>query len=84
MRCSAGYLRAQSLNFAKGTPPPDFPGGPGESNFVGRGTPEDIKDIDARKVFGLDEYTDEDVVARKGHITEGEREALYQGNMIIF
>jgi hypothetical protein len=81
---SAGYLRAQSINFAEGLSPPDFPGGAGESDFVGRATPKDVVGSEARKVFGLEEYTVEDIVERKGSVTEGERDALYQGNMIIF
>ncbi|EKM53735.1 uncharacterized protein PHACADRAFT_176135 [Phanerochaete carnosa HHB-10118-sp] len=81
---NAGYLRSQLLNFAQGLPAPDFPGGPGEAGFVGQNTPADVKGAEAMKVFGLEAYTEEDVMARKGRITEGEREALYQGNMILF
>lgn len=40
---------------------------------------------EARKVFGLEEYTVDDVEKSKGApASEGEREALDQGNMIIF
>ncbi|GJE99090.1 DUF1479 domain-containing protein [Phanerochaete sordida] len=81
---NAGYIRSQLLNFAKGLPAPDFPGGPGEAGFIGQVAPADVVMPEARKAFGLEEYTEEDVVASKGEISEGEREALYQGNMIIF
>lgn len=81
---SAGYLRSQLLNFSKGLPAPDFPQGPGEGDFVGKTTPDDVVSVEARKAFGLEEYTEHDVVESKGHITEGEKEALFQGNMIIF
>ncbi|KAF2014165.1 DUF1479-domain-containing protein [Aaosphaeria arxii CBS 175.79] len=33
-----GYLKRQRANFLAGLPPPDFPGGVGESEHVGRGT----------------------------------------------
>ncbi|KAF7370278.1 Duf1479 domain protein [Mycena sanguinolenta] len=36
------YLRDQRSNFLAGLPAPDFPGGPGESMFVGRATVEDV------------------------------------------
>ncbi|KAJ7742882.1 hypothetical protein B0H16DRAFT_1562656 [Mycena metata] len=39
---NAQYLRDQRSNFLAGLPAPDFPGGLGESNFVGRATLEDI------------------------------------------
>lgn len=81
---SAGYLRKQLLNFTQGLPAPDFPGGPGEADFVGRVTPEDVIGSEARKAFGLEEYTEEDVIKAKGEVSEGERDALFQGNMIIF
>ena len=81
---SAGYLRSQLLNFSQGLPAPDFPSGPGEVDFIGRVTPEDVVSIEARKVFGLEEYTEQDVIKSKGEIAAGEKEALSQGNMIIF
>ncbi|GJE98153.1 DUF1479-domain-containing protein [Phanerochaete sordida] len=81
---NAGYLRSQLLTFAKGLPAPDFPSGPGEAGFVGQIAPADVVMPEARKAFGLEEYTEKDVVESKGEISEGEREALYQGNMIIF
>jgi hypothetical protein len=39
---NAEYVKAERDNFLQGIPPPDFPGGVGESNFVGRGDVEDI------------------------------------------
>ncbi|KAF7356273.1 Duf1479 domain protein [Mycena venus] len=39
---NAQYLRDQRSNFLAGFPAPDFPGGPGESTFVGRATVEDV------------------------------------------
>lgn len=80
---NAGYLRRQLQTFEAGLSSPDFPGGPGEAGFVGQVTADDVKG-EARKVFGLEEWTAEDVVKSKGSVSEGEKEALYQGNMIIF
>ncbi|KAJ7210510.1 DUF1479-domain-containing protein [Mycena pura] len=39
---NAQYLRDQRSNFRAGLPAPDFPGGPGESTFMGRGTIDDV------------------------------------------
>ncbi len=36
--------------------PADFPGGKGESNHVGRATPEDIEKIEGRRVMGLEPF----------------------------
>ena len=47
------------------------------SRALSDGTPE------ARKALGLDGYTEEDVFGGRGHVTEGERDALYQGNTIL-
>lgn len=46
---NAEYVRDQRSQFMQGRPAPDFPGGVGESDFVGRGTPEDIKSSDGRQ-----------------------------------
>lgn len=35
------YMHRQLESFRDGVPPPDFPGGEGESQFVGRATPQD-------------------------------------------
>ncbi|KAF7309866.1 Duf1479 domain protein [Mycena indigotica] len=39
---NAHYLRDQRNNFLAGLPAPDFPGGSGESDFVGRATEGDV------------------------------------------
>jgi hypothetical protein len=51
---SADYLRDQRIAFEHGIPPPDFPGGEGESKFDARFTPDDDKVSTARRVLGLD------------------------------
>ncbi|KAJ3505316.1 hypothetical protein NLJ89_g7485 [Agrocybe chaxingu] len=56
---NASYLRDQRINFLAGLPAPDFPGGEGESKFVGRGTIDDISTQEGRRMFGLELFTDE-------------------------
>ncbi|KAF9461838.1 hypothetical protein BDZ94DRAFT_1262752 [Collybia nuda] len=51
---NALYLRDQRTNFISGHPAPDFPGGEGESKFVGRAKPEDLGTPEARKMFGFE------------------------------
>ncbi|KAI0785728.1 hypothetical protein C8Q75DRAFT_774317 [Abortiporus biennis] len=50
---NAEYLRDQRENFTAGKPAPDFPGGEGESTFNDRPTPNDIRDIESRRLLGL-------------------------------
>ncbi|KZT69680.1 DUF1479-domain-containing protein [Daedalea quercina L-15889] len=50
---NALYLRDQRDTFTRGVPSPDFPGGEGESQFVGRVTVNDVKGEKARRMFGL-------------------------------
>lgn len=47
------YIIQQRATFRQGIPPPDFPGGAGESTHRGRGVPADIKDPVARRAMGL-------------------------------
>ncbi|KAF8911670.1 hypothetical protein CPB84DRAFT_1842143 [Gymnopilus junonius] len=54
---NASYLHDQRINFLAGLPAPDFPGGEGESKFVGRGTPDDIlSGEEGRKMYGLEAF----------------------------
>ncbi|KAJ9478162.1 hypothetical protein PHBOTO_001747 [Pseudozyma hubeiensis] len=48
------YIMEQKQCFEQGLPPPDFPGGQGESGFRGRGTPEMVKGRVARASLGLE------------------------------
>ncbi|KAF8217086.1 hypothetical protein K438DRAFT_1914615 [Mycena galopus ATCC 62051] len=52
---NAQYLRDQRSNFLAGLPAPDFPGGPGESTFVGRATAEDVHP-GGRCAMGLEKF----------------------------
>lgn len=42
------YLKNQSTQFLEGRPPPDFPGGVGESRHDDRGTVDDLSDEGTR------------------------------------
>ncbi|KIL63988.1 hypothetical protein M378DRAFT_186857 [Amanita muscaria Koide BX008] len=53
---NAHFMRQQRENFEAGLPPPDFPGGKGESECVGRARGEDVKRPEARRVLGLDPF----------------------------
>lgn len=51
---NANYVRDQRESFIKRVPPPDFPGGEGESTFKGTGTPDDIVGEGPRRAMGLE------------------------------
>ncbi|KIL63976.1 hypothetical protein M378DRAFT_1045411 [Amanita muscaria Koide BX008] len=53
---NAHFMRQQRENFEARLPPPDFPGGKGESECVGRAKGEDVKRTEARRVLGLDPF----------------------------
>jgi len=53
---NARYLRDQRLNFLSGHPAPDFPGGEGESKFVGRATVEDVETSEGRRMLGIEAF----------------------------
>ncbi|KAI0090813.1 hypothetical protein BDY19DRAFT_887152 [Irpex rosettiformis] len=78
---NAGYIRSQLQNFVKGVSPPDFPGGDGEKHFIGRPTVEDIVKLgkDATRLFGVEPYVPEEL-----GLTSGAKEAVEQGNLIVF
>ncbi|KAJ6529998.1 hypothetical protein DFH09DRAFT_1184385 [Mycena vulgaris] len=52
---NAQYLRDQRSNFLEGLPAPDFPGGKGESAFVGRATVADLHP-DGRRTVGFEKF----------------------------
>ncbi|KAH9935185.1 DUF1479-domain-containing protein [Epithele typhae] len=56
-RSDALYIRDQRETFLKGLPAPDFPGGEGESRFVGRGTSEDVTTVEGRRTLGLEPFS---------------------------
>ncbi|KAL0580982.1 hypothetical protein V5O48_001074 [Marasmius crinis-equi] len=53
---NAHYLRSQRKNFVAGRPAPDFPGGEGESKFVGRATVDDITTKFGKQAYGFEPF----------------------------
>ncbi|ORY24395.1 hypothetical protein BCR39DRAFT_561571 [Naematelia encephala] len=53
---NAEYVRDQRESFLAARPPPDFPGGVGESGFQGTGREEDVVGLAARNAMGLDAF----------------------------
>ncbi|KAL0580983.1 hypothetical protein V5O48_001075 [Marasmius crinis-equi] len=53
---NAHYLRTQRNNFVAGRPAPDFPGGEGESKFVGRGTADNITTKLGKQAYGFEPF----------------------------
>ncbi|KAH8120583.1 DUF1479-domain-containing protein [Phellopilus nigrolimitatus] len=47
------YIERQKESFLKGIPPPDFPNGAGEDNFIGTGRETDVIGETARKAMGI-------------------------------
>ena len=49
------YLKNQRTQFLEGRPPPDFPGGVGESSHKDRGTVDDLSD-EGKRAMGCKEF----------------------------
>jgi hypothetical protein len=63
------YIKAQRDAYLVGVPPPDFPGGVGESKHVGKGEVTALKGNAARAAFGFEKFQGEgDVVKRANAI----------------
>lgn len=43
------YIRDQKATLLSGRPPPDFPGGTGESEFKSRGTGDDLLTVEGKE-----------------------------------
>ncbi|WVW80099.1 hypothetical protein I302_102072 [Kwoniella bestiolae CBS 10118] len=71
------YIKDQRENFTSGRPAPDFPGGVGESGFVGRGLEGDVVGKEGRQAMGLEPFD------LGGSLSEGERELRRQANEIL-
>ncbi len=69
------YLAQQRHSFEHGIPPPDFPGGEGESRHVGRAIPENINTLEGRRAMGFELF---DV---KSSMTSGEKEIVSKANI---
>ncbi|KAH9915817.1 uncharacterized protein B0H18DRAFT_1215311 [Fomitopsis serialis] len=75
---NAWYLRDQRASFARGVPSPDFPGGEGESQFVGRIGVDDITGVHTRRMFGLAPFE------QPADASAGERNLIEAANRILF
>ncbi|KAL9712131.1 hypothetical protein Ac2012v2_005208 [Leucoagaricus gongylophorus] len=53
---NAYYLRDQHSNFVAGLPAPDFPGGEGESQCIGRGSAKDVKSVEGKRALGFERF----------------------------
>ncbi|CAE6475416.1 unnamed protein product [Rhizoctonia solani] len=76
---NAEYLATQRSTLVSGYPAPDFPGGNGESTFVGaqRGSVEDVKGSLAKQAMGLEKFD-----VSEG-MREGEKKVLQRANAIL-
>ena len=78
---NAEFLARQRDTFLQGIPSPDFPGGVGESEHVGRPTAADataMLDKPGLRAFGLERWDSE----REG-LTPGEKEIMRRANSIL-
>ena len=78
---NAEYLARQRAAFLAGTPSPDFGGGKGESEHVGRPGVQDVERVDAReglRAFGLKRWDE----GAEG-LSAGQREVLGRANGIL-
>ncbi|KAL1961076.1 hypothetical protein VTO42DRAFT_4964 [Malbranchea cinnamomea] len=65
------YVQRQKEAFIQGTPGPDFPGGKGESEHIGRANEaylREVADVDALRAFGFEAWDAEDPTLNSGHI----------------
>ncbi|RXW15535.1 hypothetical protein EST38_g10318 [Candolleomyces aberdarensis] len=74
---NAEYLAQQRATFLSGVPPPDYPGGKGESGFTGRPTDKDLKSPEARRGMGFEKFV------AAGNATEGEQIVIRAANDIL-
>ncbi|KAK2060096.1 DUF1479-domain-containing protein [Colletotrichum caudatum] len=75
---NVAYLARQREAFRLGLPGPDFPGGKGESEHVGRPGEEAVRDVEARRAMGLERLLP--VAGGEGH---GERELIDRANRVL-
>ncbi|CAF1343736.1 unnamed protein product [Adineta steineri] len=74
---NAEYLVRQRHSFEYGIPAPDFPGGKGESNHIGRATTKCVNTVEGKRTMGLESFE------IKPHMTSGEKEMILQANNIL-
>lgn len=78
---NAAYVARQKNDFVAGIPPPDFPGGKGESDHVGRATEADLRGLTNQlglRAFGFGEWH-----LNEGGLSHGQRQVLEKANQIL-
>ncbi|OTB03267.1 hypothetical protein M426DRAFT_60889 [Hypoxylon sp. CI-4A] len=73
---NANYLKRERASFLNGIPPPDFPGGVGESQHIGRGTADSLSEA-GKRAMGLVPFD-----AGSAH-TPGEQAAYKYANEVL-
>jgi hypothetical protein len=78
---NAEYVKRQRSDFLDGVPPPDFPGGIGESKHVGRANLKDLQSYandQGMRAFGFGEWN-----AEEENLNFGQRRVLKKANEIL-
>ena len=78
---NATYLVRQRDAFLRGLPGPDFPGGQGESNHVGRPSAEDVmtvSGIEGLRAIGLESWNSDEA-----GLTRGQRQVMDRSNKLL-
>jgi hypothetical protein len=70
------YISQQRDALLKGIPPPDFPGGLGESTFADRATPSDIQSEAGKRAMGLRKFPVKDTDTVQGALAKRANEIL--------
>lgn len=71
------YLAQQRSAFLQGIPPPDFPGGEGESRHIGRATPDQLMKLGGGRAMGFEAFSIEP------NMSEGEKEIISTANKLL-
>ncbi|GMF79067.1 unnamed protein product [Aspergillus oryzae] len=78
---NANYVKRQRNDFLEGVPPPDFPGGKGESEHLGRATEAGLRKSTSQlglRSLGLTKWDLNDQ-----SLTQGQRLVLDKSNKIL-
>ena len=74
---NVNYLARQREAFVHGIPPPDFPGGEGESHHLGRATPAEAIELGGGRAMGFEPFS------LTSDMSSGEQEMISQANSIL-
>ncbi|RKK93667.1 hypothetical protein BFJ71_g9461 [Fusarium oxysporum] len=70
------YIRDQKATLLSGRPPPDFPGGTGESEFKSRGTGDDLLTVEGKEGIGLVPFKLTDTMSETQRLTRQAANAI--------